>query len=74
METSPGAVQHELHSRLILDKADTNHDGLYECEVTPVEVVASSIMTEHGHHQQQTMVNHYGDKLRKLFGLLVNGK
>ena len=66
--------QHELSSRLILDRAEPNISGLYECEAS-----SSSTGLESGHsgqidritlREQQTPA----DRLRRLFGVLVNGK
>lgn len=77
-------AQHELYSRLILDKADVNHNGIYECEVVAAEPIAystnlaGSISNVHQQHQQQEQVvgnsQIIGDRLQKLFGLVINGK
>lgn len=73
VEINSGVSQHEIHSRLVLDKVDANQMGLYECEVATIEPLslASVALAAAGHQQQQVNT---GDKLRKLFGLIVNGK
>lgn len=68
METSTGSSQHEIHSRLLLDKADANQVGLFECEV----VAAGELELPTNEHASS--ISTAGDKLRRLFGLLVNGK
>lgn len=82
METSFGPVgQHEIYSRLVLDKADAlAADGIYECE-------ASSTIAPGGGIDQSTGVpareqsssgssvpSMSVERLRRLFGLIVNGK
>lgn len=84
IETSQGNAPYESYSRLIIDKADLAHNGLYECEVTADQSVIGGSMSSDQHQamlllQQQpqsgaSVANASGDKLRRLFGLLVNGK
>lgn len=83
LETSAGTAQHEIYSRLILDKAEPGHSGLYECEVAALEQ-ANSISGVHldsltanvggagGNVNAHLVLS--GDRLRRVFGLLVNGK
>lgn len=85
VETSAGATQHEIVSRLVLDRAEAQHNGVYECEVAALEpneqlalLVAAGSSGFHGHQQLQQANsnggNANGDKLRRLFGLVVNGE
>ena len=78
VETSGGSSQHEIHSRLLLDRADSNQHGLFECEVVAASSQTGSAGGTSGDlngepaNEQQAVAA--GDKLRRLFGLLVNGK
>lgn len=69
-------AQHELYSRLVLDKAEVNHNGIYECEVVAAEPIVhstnlgGSIVSSHNNRDTQIL----GDRLQKLFGLVINGK
>lgn len=78
LETSAGSAQHEIYSRLSLDKADPGHNGLYECEVAALEQANSAGGSAHlpdnlaAGNQAHLVLS--GDKLRRVFGLLVNGK
>lgn len=83
VETSQGASQHEIYSRLVLDKAEPSGSGVYECEVVssaaaPADNELAGLQLEAGGAYQrlgQTPTSSApGDKLRRLFGLLVNGK
>lgn len=62
VESGPGADPHELHSRLVLDRAEAASNGLYECEATALEGATNGEPA------------HQADRLRRLFGLVVNGK
>lgn len=87
IEANSGANQHETYSRLVLERLEPSGSGLYECEVTSgssdgpgaaseVGQFGSSLgnnlhhQPDSGHQQQAAGI----DKLRRLFGLLVNGK
>lgn len=85
---SGGASQLEIYSRLVLDRADPNYNGLYECEVTASDATATNSL-DHGHPQraggsgagsqlassvQQASQLASNEQLRRLFGLSVNGK
>lgn len=81
-------AQHELYSRLVLDKAEVNHNGIYECEVVAAEPIVhptnlgGSIISSHNNNinNQEQAVHNFGntqilgDRLQKLFGLVINGK
>lgn len=79
LETSAGSAQHEIYSRLSLDKAEPGHSGLYECEVAALEQ-ANSAGAGNAHLPDNLAAGNQahlvlsGDKLRRVFGLLVNGK
>lgn len=69
VESSAGASPLETYSRLLLDKADPHYNGLYECEVIASGADLAAPL-DHGHPQRAPV----GEQLRRLFGLLVNGK
>lgn len=97
VESSVGLAQHEIRSRLILDKADAGSQAIYECEASALEPqqqqqqqhqssssssssstsgaalnsALSSLSHASGELAKQQLT---GDKLRRFFGLLVNGK
>lgn len=71
--------QHELYSRLILDRADANNNGLYECEASSAPAsagIAGGGEIGMQQQQQKPMISREqpADRLRRLFGVLVNGK
>lgn len=68
METSVGASNsHEIYSRLVLDRADLNAVAIYECEAT-----AGNPLNDASREVGASMLNN--ERLRRLFGVLVNGK
>lgn len=84
LETSAGSAPHEIYSRLVLNKAEPGHSGLYECEVAALEQAnlisgahLDSLTANNGGSGGSNVNAHLvlsGDKLRRVFGLLVNGK
>lgn len=75
-------AQHEIHSRLILDKAEPASNGIYECEAQALEPTSAgntgelqlqSVQSANSASRQQQQLAS-GDKLQRFFGLLVNGK
>lgn len=77
--------QLETYSRLLLDRADPINNGIYECEVVTggADPASGNLLADHGHPQRGgggiasslpvTPIGG-GEQLRRLFGLVVNGK
>jgi len=74
VETSAGLSQHETYSRLVVDKAEVNNGGLYECEAVAGAEPSAGGLLQHSSLDHQGGAGGGGDKLRRFFGLLVNGK
>lgn len=79
IESSPGTSQHETYSRLIFDLIQPSGSGLYECEVSSQLASDSGAASSlDGFQRPQTSTSAVGsssgDKLHRLFGLVVNGK
>lgn len=76
VETSSSGVgsgQYEIVSRLIMDKAEPSSAGLYECEVSANMPDSANELGLHSSSGGNSNTG-VGDRLRRLFGLLVNGK
>jgi len=70
VETSAGLSQHETHSKLEVDKAEANNGCLYECQAVAGAEPSAGGLLQHSSQKHQSG----GDKLRRLYGLLANGK
>lgn len=87
IETNSGSggsqQQQEIYSRLILDHLDPSANGLFECEVASLLATSQASQTS-DHQSDQTNLGFNqrlsphsalpGDRLKKYFGLFVNGK
>lgn len=74
-QSTSNGQQHEIYSRLILDRLDPGASGLFECEVFTL----SDQQYINKHMDVGTIVAHgerlsTSDRLRRYFGLFVNGK
>lgn len=60
---------HELVSRLSVDRAEPAMQGLYECEASVASADVAAVDSTQQQQQQQQQ-----DSLKRLFGLVINGK
>lgn len=83
VETVSGgsADQLETRSRLSIDRLDANSNGLYECEADTATggyhqsgSLGGQLGADQSGQAQQPGGGGGGERLRKLFGLIVNGK
>lgn len=74
VETSAGSGEHEIRSRLLLDKASPSQAGLYECQVSVSDSDAASQQDLQPISLRQRTHHSSDDKLHRIFGLAVNGK
>ena len=68
--------QREIYSRLVIDRVEPGASGLFECVISsgPQESQLDSLSALNGHLGQRPPSSGPDDRLRKLFGLFVNGK
>lgn len=62
----------ESRSRLLVDRLDIKHHGLYACEAE--SITSSSLNPLSSSSNNDMNANGINEKLRRLFGLIVNGK